>query len=242
MSFDPRPGVSYNAGVSAAEYDEGLRSYMLGVYNYMASAVALSGLTAALVASSPTALALIFGTPLKWVLMFAPLVFVFMFAARIHKMSPNAAQGAFWAFAVVMGLSLSSIFIAFSGADIARAFFGAAAGFAAMSVYGYTTKKSLSGWGSFLFIGVIGLIIASVINIFVGSTMMQFVISSGMIIVFAGLTAYDTQNIKNGYDLVAGDQAAAKKSAIFGALSLYINFINIFIALLQLIGLFGGDD
>jgi len=228
--------------------DEGLRQYMLRVYNYMASGLALTGITAwvtaqmSVVTDASGAItgmtgfgATMFNSPLAWVIMLAPLGFVFFLSARIDKLSLSGAQTAFWLFAGVMGLSMASIFIAFTSESIARVFFIAAGVFASMSLYGYITKKDLSGWGSFLFMGLIGIIIASIVNIFVGSTAMQFAISVIGVLVFTGLTAYDTQSIKEMYAQSDGTAVAGKK-ALLGALRLYLDFINLFIMLLQLFG------
>ena len=228
--------------------DEGLRQYMLRVYNYMASGLALTGLVAWVTAAMSVVTdasgaivgltgfgAALFNSPLAWVVMLAPLGFVFYLSARIGKLSLGGAQTAFWLFAGVMGLSMASIFISFTSESIARVFFIAAGVFASMSLYGYTTKKDLSGWGSFLFMGLIGVIIASIVNIFVGSTAMQFAISVIGVLVFTGLTAYDTQSIKEMYAEGDGTAVAGKK-ALFGALRLYLDFINLFIMLLQLFG------
>ena len=219
----------------SALFDAGLRSHMLRIYNYMASGVLLTGIVALLVSSSPTLVQLIFGTPLKWVAMFAPLAFIFFFSFRIEKMSAASAQMAFWAFAAVMGLSLSSIFLVFTGMSIAQTFFIAAAMFTTMSLYGYTTKRDLSRFGSFLIMGVVGVLIASVVNIFLGSSVLQFAISIIGVLVFVGLTAFDTQSIKSRYAANLGHEAEGKL-AVFGALSLYLNFVNIFQFLLQLTG------
>ena len=228
----------YGAGIATdarAEIDEGLRSYMLRVYNYMASALFMTGGIAYLSSQSPELMGLVHGTPLKWVVMLAPLGLVFFLSARIQKMSASAAQMTFWIYSMLMGLSLSYIFLAFTGESIARTFFITASVFGAMSLWGYTTKKDLSGFGSFLFMGLIGIIIASIVNIFLGSTMLQFVISCVGVLVFTGLTAYDTQEIKQMY--YAGDSAdTAGKKAVMGALRLYLDFINLFIMLLQLFG------
>ncbi len=218
-----------------AVIDEGLRSYMLRVYNYMASGLALTGIVAYVVASSPTLMQAIFGSGLFWVVALAPLGFVFYFSARIHKMSVTGAQTTFWLFAAVMGLSLSSIFIVYTQASIARVFFISASMFAAMSLYGYTTRKDLSGWGSFLFMGLIGILIAMVVNIFLASPAIYFAISVIGVLVFAGLTAYDTQAIKEMY-LEADGEAINTKRSIMGALRLYLDFINLFIMLLHLFG------
>ena len=231
--FDRR--VMYDAtGVSAA-IDEGLRSYMLRVYNYMASGLALTGVVAYLTASSPAMLHAIFGTPLAWVVMLAPLGIVFYLSARVNKMSFSSAQTWFWVFAGVMGLSLASIFVLYTQTSIAKVFFITAASFGSLSLYGYTTKKDISGWGSFLFIGLIGIIIASIVNIFLHSSGLSFAISIIGVLVFAGLTAYDTQQIKEMYVASDGREIAGKK-AVMGALRLYLDFINLFLMLLRLLG------
>lgn len=223
------------AQADAAQIDVGLRQYMLKVYNYMASGIALTGIVAAATASSPAMLQAIFGTPLQWVVMLAPLGIVIFFSARLHKMSAGAAQMTFWAFAALMGLSLASIFIAYTDTSIARVFFITAGTFAAMSLYGYTTKRDLTGIGSFLFMGLIGIVIAMLVNLFLQSTALQFVISVVGVLVFVGLTAYDTQKIKNEYSEFDHSEVADKK-AISGALRLYLDFINLFIMLLHLFG------
>ena len=238
MALDPRQRtISLGSRVdSRAGVDEGLRSYMLRVYNYMTLGLALTGAVAFGVYSSDTAMQFIFGNQvMAWVVMLAPLAFVMILSFGIHKLSTGATQLLFWAFAGVMGLSMSSIFAVYTGTSIARVFFIAASVFAAMSLYGYTTKKDLSGWGTFLFMGLIGIVIASIVNIFLASSMMQFIISIVGVLVFTGLTAYDTQNIKSEY-YVGDDGAIAEKKAIFGALRLYLDFINLFILLLQLFG------
>ena len=179
-----------------ADIDVGLRQYMLRVYNYMASGLALTGLVAAFVASQPALVNAIFGSPLKWVVMLAPLGLVFFLSFRISSMSAGAAQATFWAYAALNGVAFTTIFLAFTGTSIARVFFIAAATFAAMSLYGYTTKKDLSGWGTFLFAGLIGIVVAGLVNIFLASSALQFAISIIVVLVFTGLTAYDTQMIK----------------------------------------------
>jgi hypothetical protein len=213
---------------------------MLGVYNYMTAGVALTGavayLTYQLTLSSPAVAQLLYLSPLKWVVMLAPLAFVFYLSFRVHKMSPAAAQTAFWLFAAVMGLSLSTIFLRFTGQSITQVFFVTSAAFAGLSLYGYTTKKDISGWGSFLIMGVIGLILAAIVNLFLASSALSFAISVIGVLVFAGLTAYDTQNIKDTYFMVRGNSELAAKSAIMGALSLYLDFINMFTSLLNLFG------
>jgi len=182
--------------VDRAEIDEGLRSYMLRVYNYMASGLALTGIVAYAVSSSPQAMHAIFGTPLFWLVVLAPLGLVFFLSARINAMQASTAQALFWVYAALMGVSLASIFVVYTGESIARVFFITAGSFAGLSLYGYTTKRDLSGFASFLMIGLIGVIIASVVNIFLHSSGLQFAISVIGVLVFAGLTAYDTQAIK----------------------------------------------
>jgi uncharacterized protein len=238
-------GFGSRTGVAV---DEGLRAYMLRVYNYMAAGVFLTGLVAYMTASSAITRTpaggkaltefgqLIYVSPLKWVIMLAPLGFVFFLSMRIYKMSVGAAQLSFWLFAGAMGLSLSSIFIVYTGQSISQVFFVTAAAFGGLSLYGYTTKKDLSGWGSFLIMGVIGIVIASLVNLFLQSGALQFAISVIGVLVFAGLTAYDTQRIKDGYFEVMGDATAASKAAIMGALNLYLDFINMFVMMLQLFG------
>jgi FtsH-binding integral membrane protein len=234
MTFGPEPRVA-QAQVGVERVDEGLRSYLLQVYNYMGLGLAITGVVAFLVAATPALYVPIFTTPLKWVVMLAPLGFVFFLGAKIQTMSVSTAQLTFWAFAAVMGLSLASIFLVFTGASIARVFFITAAMFGAMSLYGYTTKRDLSGWGSFLFMGLIGIIIAMLVNLFLASAAVHFAISVIGVLVFTGLTAYDTQRIKEMYyELDASDVATRK--AIMGALSLYLNFINLFMMLLHLFG------
>nr|WP_156521007.1 Bax inhibitor-1/YccA family protein [Magnetospirillum moscoviense] len=229
------------AQAEAAEIDVGLRKYMLGVYNYMASGVALTGIIALLVASSPAALQMIFGTPLKWVVLLAPVGLVFFLAFRIHAMQASTAKVVFWVYAALMGLSLASIFVAYTGTSIARTFFVSAAAFAGLSLWGYTTKKDLSGFGTFLIMGLFGLIIASLVNIFLQSSMMEFVISAAGVLIFAGLTAYDTQKIKEMYWEGDGHEIAAKKS-VMGALTLYMDFINLFLFLLRFMGVTRGEE
>ena len=225
------------------EYDKGLRSHMLKVYNYMASGVLLTGIVAMVfsqMAFTPegglTQLGeTIYLSPLKWVVMFAPLAMILVMSFGLNKLSQFALQACFWVFATLMGVSISWIFLAFTGTSIAQIFFITAGAFAGLSLYGYTTKKDLSGWGSFLIMGLIGIIIASIVNIFVMSDMMAFVISVIGVLIFAGLTAYDTQKIKEMYYQGHGHEALGKLS-IMGALNLYLDFINMFLFLLQLFG------
>lgn len=235
MAFGNDRRYMTTAQAEAAQIDVGLREYMLRVYNYMASGLALTGIVALLVASSPAMTQMIFGTPLKWVVMFAPLGFVFFMSFKIETMKASTAQTLFWVFAAVMGASMASIFLVFTGASIARTFFITAAAFAGLSLYGYTTKRDLSAFGTFLVMGLIGLVIASIVNIFVQSSMMHFVISAAGVLIFAGLTAWDTQRIKEMYWELDGGEVA-KKKAVMGALALYLDFINLFMFLLQFLG------
>jgi len=233
--IESRPSVARGAGSAAADIDQGLRSYMLGVYNYMSSGVLLTGLVALFVGTSQPAQALIFGTPLRYVALFAPLAIVLVMSFGINRLSATATKTLFWVYAATMGLSLGSIFLIYTGSSIARVFFISAATFGALSLYGYTTKKDLSGFGTFLIMGLFGLIIASIVNIFLKSTMMEFVLSVVSVLIFAGLTAYDTQKIKLMY--FAGDMAdTVSKKIVMGALSLYLDFINLFLSLLRLFG------
>ncbi len=221
--------------VERAAIDEGLRAYMLRVYNYMASGVALSGIVAALVASSPALLQAIYGTGLHWVVMLTPLGFVLVLSFGLNRLSATATQALFWAFAATMGASLSWIFVAYTGASIARVFFITTATFGAMSLYGYTTKRDLTGMGSFMFMGLIGIIIALVVNAFLASSALHFAISVIGVLVFVGLTAYDTQKIRNMYFEADGADVATKK-AVMGALALYLDFILLMVMLLRLFG------
>tara|TARA_B100000900_G_scaffold373859_1_gene354741 strand:+ start:290 stop:1021 length:732 start_codon:yes stop_codon:yes gene_type:complete len=227
---------------TSVEIDLGLKAYMNKVYSFMAVGLALTGaiahLTSTLAFNFTTNTytqfgAAIYGSPLAFLIMLAPLGFIIALNMGIARMKESTVQVLFWAFASVMGLSLSSIFIQYTGESVARVFFISAGAFGAMSLYGYTTKKDLTGWGSFLFIGLIGILIASIVNIFVASTALQFGISVIGVLVFAGLTAYDTQRIKAMY---YDGSAQEGKKAIMGALTLYLDFINLFIMLIQLFG------
>ena len=208
---------------------------MLRVYNYMGLGLVLTGLVAYVVGTTPALYVPIFSTPLKWVVMLAPLAFVLFFSFRMQTISAAGAQGMFWAFCAVMGLSMASIFLVFTGTSIARTFFIAAAMFGATSLYGYTTKRDLSQFGSFLIMGLIGVVIASLLNLFLASSTLQFVVSIVGILVFVGLTAWDTQSIKEQY-AENFDAESQQKLAVFGAFSLYLNFINIFQLLLNFTG------
>ncbi|MDA8822442.1 Bax inhibitor-1/YccA family protein [Candidatus Pelagibacter bacterium] len=247
MEFNKQTSTT-RSSVSEAIIDEGLRAYMLKVYNYMGSGVLLTGVIAlmffkmAVVTSDGGEIIgltnfgnSIYNSGLKWVIMLAPLAVVFYMSFGIAKMSAAKAQTTFWVFAALMGASLSSIFLMYTGASITRVFFITAGTFGAMSIYGYTTKRDLTKLGSFLMMGLFGIIIASVVNIFMKSTMMYFVISILGVLIFVGLTAYDTQKIKNMY-MVSDSGELMGKKAVMGALTLYLDFINLFIMLLRLFG------
>ena len=236
--------IRTTAGARVAQIDEGLRAHMNKVYGTMSVGMLLTFAVAWAVGTSPQLLS-VFRDPatlqpniLGYIIMFAPLIMVFAFSAAINRLSAAGAQTFFYVFAAVMGLSLSWIFVAFTGFSIAQVFLVTSIAFAGLSLWGYTTKKDISGWGSFLIMGVIGLVVASIINIFLGSPAIMFAISVIGVLIFAGLTAYDTQNIKNTYIAHAqhGDQEWIAKSGIMGALSLYLNFINMFMMLLSLLG------
>jgi FtsH-binding integral membrane protein len=242
--------------VDAAAVDAGLRAYMLRIYNYMSIGLAITGLAAlgvymAAVTTDPSATAYHFRdisltsfgyamyfSPLKWVFIAAPLIMVFAISAGINRLAPTTAQMLFWVFSALMGVSMSSIFLVYTHTSIVRVFFITAATFGALSLYGYTTKRDMSGMGSFLIMGLFGIIIASLVNIFLASSMLQFVVSVVGVLVFAGLTAWDTQRLKNDYIYGYASQggAVAERASILGALSLYLNFINLFTLLLQLLG------
>ncbi|MGI9400278.1 MAG: Bax inhibitor-1/YccA family protein [Rhizobiaceae bacterium] len=243
------------AGRSDAVYDEGLRAYMLRVYNYMGLALALTGIAAmgfySIATTGDASLgvaqvkegvyltqigAVVWTSALKWVVMLAPLALVFFLSFRINSMSVGAAQITFWVYSALVGVSLSTIFLVYTTTSIAQTFFVTAAAFGALSLYGYTTKRDMSAMGSFLIMGVFGLILAMLVNLFLQSSALQFAISAIGVLVFAGLTAYDTQKIKNMYDVVAHDETMMGRTAIMGALSLYLDFINMFMFLLQFLG------
>jgi hypothetical protein len=230
--------ASVGAGSRAARIDEGLRAHMNKVYGLMSVGMLITGGVAWAVGTNETMLNAIFATPVKWLVMFAPLIMAFAFGAMINRLSYAAAQLFFYVFAAVMGLSISFIFAVYTGTSIAHTFLVTAIAFAGLSLYGYTTKRDLSGMGTFLMMGLIGLIVASIVNIFLASSAMAFAISVIGVLIFAGLTAYDTQSIKNEYIQHAqyGDQEWLGKSAIMGALRLYLDFINMFMFLLQFLG------
>jgi len=225
--------------------DAGLRAHMLRVYNYMVGALALTGAVAYGVANTPALLNMIYQvapngalqpTILGWVVMLAPIGLVLLLSMRINHMSQGAAQATFWGYAALVGASLASILIAYTGASVAMTFFVTAGTFGAMSLWGYTTKRDLTGFGSFLFMGLIGILLASLANMFFKSPVVDFVVSILGVLIFTGLTAWDTQKIKNTYYAVGGDVAVAGKAAIMGALALYLDFLNIFLFLLRFMG------
>jgi len=229
-----RTDATTTAPSRAMSYDAGLRAHMVRVFNYMSGGLVITGLIAFLVANTSLG-AVIFGSPLKWVAMFLPFVFVFYLNLKMQTISSSAAKTAFWLFCASMGLSLAAFFMVFTGASIARAFFITAATFSGMSLWGYTTKKDLTSFGSFLLMGLLGLFIASLVNLFLVSSMMSWITSVAGVIIFTGLTAYDVQNIKRYYSASYGDEANSKM-AVIGALNLYMNFINAFQFLLSLTG------
>ena len=235
MDFDNIKS-EYESTSKRTHYDWGLREYLLKVYQYMAFALALTGVVSMGAASSPEFLSIIHGTSFKWLIALAPLIMAFYMGSRLMSMSVNGAQTCLMVFATLMGLSLSSIFIVFTGESIARVFFIAASTFGAMSIYGHSTKKDLTSMGSFLIMGVIGLLIASVANIFMQSGAMQFIISIVGVLVFTLFTAYDSQRIKALYYQVQSNSLITQKLAIYGSLTLYMDFINLFVFLLQLLG------
>lgn len=228
-----------------ATFDQGLRSYMLRIYNYMASALALTGIIAMLAANSPAVMQALFTvnangqagiSGLGWLVMIAPIGLVLWLGIGINRMSTTTAQILFWGYAALIGLSLSTIFWVYSNESIARAFFVTAGTFGAMSIYGYSTKRDLSGFGSFLIMGLFGLIIASIVNMFMHSSGLQFALSVIGVFIFIGLTAYDTQKLKNIYYQIGGAGDALAKATIMGALALYLDFLNIFLYMLRFMG------
>lgn len=217
-------------------YDEGLRLYMNNIYKYMSFALLITGVVSFFSAKIPVISHLIFNTPLSIVVMLAPLFYVIYFSSKIWTMSPEKARNNLWIFSAIMGLSLTSIFVVYTSSSIIRTFFITSATFAGMSLYGYTTKRNLMGLGQFLMMGLIGIIIASIVNIFMKSAGMEFMISIIGVLVFTGLTAYDVQKLKHTYDYVGVNSDAQEKVAIIGALNLYMDFINLFLMLLRFMG------
>jgi FtsH-binding integral membrane protein len=234
-SPQPNPSVT-GVGRDSVAVDAGLRSYMLSVYNYMASGVLLTGIVAMLFARSGAAETILLGPgPLKYLIMFSPLAFVMVMSFGLNRLSTGMTQFLFWAFATVMGLSMASIFLVYTGGSIATTFFATSAAFLSLSLWGYTTKKDLSGFGTFLIMGVVGLIVAMLLNLWLQSSVMHLAISAIGVLIFAGLTAYDTQRIKSLYFMVAGSDMMGK-TVIMGALSLYLDFVNMFTFLLSFLG------
>jgi uncharacterized protein len=229
-----QPQTRTSSGVTIP-FDAGLRRHMLGIYNAMGVGLIVTGLTAFAVASTPALAGAIFGTPLKWLAIFAPLAFVLLLSFRLERMSAASLRTAFVAFSAVMGVSLASIFLVFTGTSIARTFFIAATMFLAMSLWGYTTKQDLSKWTTFLMMGLIGVVIASIVNVFLGSTTLQLVVSVVGVFVFTALTAWDVQRAKSEYLAYAGTEHA-DKLAVWSALSLYLNLVNIFQLMLTFFG------
>jgi uncharacterized protein len=250
MQINEQNRVSYGTTTarSQAEIDQGLRTFMLGVYNNMVLGLAITGLVAfgtymmATTTAADGSLALtafgaaVYTSPLRWVLMLSPLAFIFFFSFKIESLKPSTAQMMFFAFSALMGVSMSSIFLIYTGQSITQVFFITAAAFGGLSLYGYTTQRSLSGMGSFLIMGLIGLIIAMVVNIFLASSALGFAVSVIGVLIFAGLTAWDTQRLKSMYLFGNMDAATAGRASVMGALSLYLNFINMFQFLLALLG------
>ncbi len=237
MAFGPDRDVTLPAHGQVLDIDVGLRQHMLRVYNYMTAALALTGVVAfAVGVLAPESLQMmLYNTSLKWVVMFSPLVVVLILSFGIEKLSASTAQGLFWLYSALVGVSMGAIFIVYTGPSIAMTFFVTAAAFASLSLYGYTTKRDLTGFGSFLLMGLVGLILASIVNMIWPNGIMSFVISAVGVLLFAGLTAYDTQKIKEMYLANDGVEIATKK-AVIGALNLYLDFINLFLYLLRFLG------
>jgi len=234
--FDRRWAVPGYAGTATqVDIDLALRAHMLKVYNIMASGLLLSGIVAVVVAMSPALVGAIWMSPLKWVVLLAPLGLLMWMSFGFNSMSARTLSALYWVFTALMGLSLSSLFIVYTGASVVKVFFITAATFGAASLYGYLTKKDLTGMGTFLFMGLIGLIIAGLVNIFLQSPMMHFVISAIAVLVFTGLTAYDTQSIKAEFN-EGHSEEVLQKGATMSAVRLYLNFVNLFQALLSLLG------
>jgi FtsH-binding integral membrane protein len=223
-----------NTSATGTRYDEGLRQFMLGVFSNMSLGLALSAVVAYFVGTSPALMSMFFSGPQKWVVMLAPLAVVFFISFKISGMSPGTARAWFFTYAGLTGLSLATIFVVFKMGSIANAFFSTSIMFGLMSIWGYTTKRDLTKMGSFLMMGVIGLLVVGLINIFLQNSMLTLIISAISVIVFTLLTAFDVQNLKDVYDEVDGDDR--ERAGIMGALSLYINFLNIFVSMLQLFG------
>jgi FtsH-binding integral membrane protein len=240
MNWNTTTEPPRRAGLSGAKFDAGLRQHMLGIYRNMGVALVISGAVAYAIGSTPALYGPIFNSPLKWVAMFAPLAFSFFFAFRFEKMTLQGALASLWGFSALMGVSLASVFLVFTGASIATTFFIAAGMFLATSLWGYTTGADLTRFGGFMVMGVIGVVIASLVNLFVPSGPLQLVISLVGVLVFTGLTAWDTQRAKSDY-IALGGGVASEKLAVMSAFSLYLNFVNIFQLLLQFTGVRNDD-
>jgi len=235
MSYDFNSGIRTAPREAGVTFDAALRAHMVRVYNHMTAGLVVTGLIAFLVSTSPAMIHAIFGSPLRIVVMLAPLAFVLVMSFGVQRLSLGALVGTFYAYSAAMGLSLSFIFLVYTGASIAQVFFISASMFLGMSLYGYTTKSDLTSMGSFLMMGLFGLIIASLVNLFLHSSGLSFAISALGVLVFVGLTAYDTQNIKENFSESWGSESNGKL-AVMGALRLYLDFINLFMSLLRLMG------
>jgi len=240
--FEQNDQLAYGAGKKVQSHDQGLRSFMTGVYAHMSAAMIFTAIVAYVIGSSPAILQAIFATPFKWVVMLAPIGIAFYFSAKLHTMTISTARSLLFVFAGAVGVSSSYIFAVYTGMSIVRVFLITSISFLALSLYGYTTKRDLSAFGTFLFMGVVGIFGASLLNFFIQSPGLSFVISTIGVLVFAGLTAYDTQQIRNTYIALSENSASynedtINKTAIFGALQLYLDFINMFMFLLQFMGI-----
>lgn len=236
MAIGPYNRYASSAGAyDRALFDEGLRQHMLRVFNYMSVGLIITGLVAYFGANDQDAVRTVFGTPLRWVVLLAPFAFIFALQAGLNRWSASTLRAIFFAFCAVMGLSLMSVFLVYTGQSIARVFFITAGTFAGASLYGYTTKQDMTKMGSFLMMGLIGVILASIVNIFMQSSALQFAVSVLSVLIFTGLTAYDSQTIKEMYADSYGEEGN-QKLAVMGALTLYLDFINIFISLMRLLG------
>jgi len=235
MSYDFNSGIRVAPREAGVTFDAALRAHMVRVYNHMTAGLVMTGLIAFLVSTSPTMIHAIFFSPLKWVVTLAPLAFVLVMSFGVQRLSLGALVATFYAYSAAMGLSLSFIFLAYTGASIAQVFFVSASMFLGMSLYGYTTKKDLTAWGSFLMMGLFGIIIASLVSFFFHSPALSFAISVIGVFIFVGLTAYDTQKIKENFSESWGAESNGKL-AVMGALNLYLDFINLFMMLLRLMG------
>ena len=233
---------SYFTREATTGYDEGLRIYMLSIYRNMSMALGISALVAYIVGSSEQLAVMLFSTPLAYAVMFAPLIYIFFFSHKLMDMNRQQAMLHLGIFAALNGLSLGSIFLVYTAASIAKTFFITASTFGAMSLYGYTTKKDLTSLGSFAYMGLIGLVIASLINLFLRSAALDFTVSFIGVGIFTLLTAYDTQKLKSIYYSMNGSTARASNIAVYGALTLYLDFINLFTMLLHFVGVKKNDD